>query len=115
MRTELVLPMKSVWPSGSAAATDFAPMIPPAPPVRFSTITGCPSAAAILSEMSRRIWSGGATRRRRHDKFDGPIRIGLRALKDHYARCDQDDGQKGGKPDSQTSHDPPPTDRSERV
>src|SRR5207245_4242687 len=37
----------------------FRADIPPAPPVRFSTITGCPRAAAILSEMSRAIWSGG--------------------------------------------------------
>jgi hypothetical protein len=33
----------SVWPSGAARATEPQPMAP-APPVRFSTTVGCPSA-----------------------------------------------------------------------
>src|SRR5262249_15891082 len=57
----------------------------------------------------------GATRRRRHDKFDGPIRIGSPTLTDERGTPDPDGEEKGRKPDSQTRHDPPPTDRSERV
>src|SRR5262245_8373724 len=45
-----------VCPSGSALATEAAPTIPP-PPIRFSTITGCPRLACSFSEMTRAIVS----------------------------------------------------------
>src|SRR5262245_10441760 len=45
-----------VCPSGSALATEAAPTIPP-PPIRFSTITGCPRLACNFSEMTRAIVS----------------------------------------------------------
>src|SRR6266480_954643 len=44
------------WPSGSALATYFAATTPPAPR-RFSTITGTPRLAAILSATTRAIVS----------------------------------------------------------
>src|ERR1700751_3675703 len=59
MKIVLVLPMNSVWPSGSALSTDFAPIVPPAPPGRFSTTTGWPRKVAILSDRSRAMMSGG--------------------------------------------------------
>ena len=37
----------------------FDPIVPPAPIDRFSTITGCPRMAAILSDRSRAMTSGG--------------------------------------------------------
>src|SRR5215510_13934211 len=45
-----------VYPSGSALATDAAPMVPPAP-VRFSTTTAWPSRAASWSETVRAMMS----------------------------------------------------------
>src|SRR5262245_16560238 len=45
-----------VCPSGSALATEAAPTIPP-PPIRFSTITGCPRRDCSFSEMTRAIVS----------------------------------------------------------
>src|SRR5215813_10246854 len=101
MRMELVLPMKSVWPSGSAAAVLHDHRLPE----RGGHLVGDEPRDLVR----------GATRRRGHDKFDGPIRIGLRALKDERGRPDQDGEQKGGKPDSETRHGPPPTDCSDRV
>ena len=50
--------------------------------------------------------------RRRHDKFDGSIRVSVRTLHDKQA---QDGDQKGGKRNSAMNHDPPPVDRSDRM
>src|SRR3990172_7218982 len=50
------MPISSVWPSGGALATKSVPILPPAP-VRFSTITGWPSASASLGARMRAVKS----------------------------------------------------------
>src|SRR6266568_4534243 len=48
--------MRSVWPSGGALATKSVPMLPPEP-VRFSTMTGWPSASPSRGASARAVKS----------------------------------------------------------
>src|SRR5262245_66073251 len=57
MASEPVLPRSNVWPSGSAAASAFTPMVWPAPG-RLSTSTAWPSDADSCSATSRVTASG---------------------------------------------------------
>ena len=87
IRSALVLPIRIVWPSGSAVTTDLAPMVPPAPPGRFSTIRLSKSGAHFVRQKPRHDVRR-ATGRRWHNKFYRPIRERLRAFKDQQL-CDE--------------------------
>src|ERR1700730_4964310 len=72
-----LVPMKSVYPSGSARAASAAARLPPAPTL-FSTTTDCPSSALrVLGQKARRE-VGAASGGKRHHDANGPAWAALR-------------------------------------
>ena len=86
--TNVLTVMSSVWPSGSARAACWLPILPLAPGL-FSTMTGLlPALLDLLAEQAREDVDAGAGRKR-HDDGDGPLGQPLResGRRDQTARA----------------------------